>query len=120
NESISRSDGNSHANELATSSVIIPPAAIDHGRPKARAATPLSNAPSSLEAPMKTPSTAVTRPSCSCGVASGTSEPRMNIDTMSAAEMTTSAMKATAYEVVSPNTIVPNPKIATTTSNVGP
>ena len=48
--------------------------------------TPLSNAPSSFDAPMNTPSTAETRPSCSSGVTSGTIEPRMYIDTMSAAD----------------------------------
>ena len=45
---------------------------------------------------MNTPSTAVTRPSWSFGVTSGTIEPRMYIEIMSAAEITTSAMNATA------------------------
>ncbi len=40
---------------------------------------------------MNTPSTDVTRPSWSSGVTSGTSDPRMYIETMSAPESTTSA-----------------------------
>ena len=58
-----RSDGNTTANVAATAIVISPPPAIAHDSPNARAVTPLSNAPSSLDAPMNTPSTAVTRPS---------------------------------------------------------
>ena len=91
-----RSDGNTTANVAATAIVMKPPPAIAHGSPNARAATPLSNAPSSFEAPMNTPSTALTRPSWSLGVTSGTIEPRMNIEIMSAAEITTRATKATA------------------------
>ena len=62
------------ANDPAISIVIAPPPAIAQGTPTARAATPLSNAPSSFDAPMNTPSTVVTRPSWSSGVASGTSD----------------------------------------------
>ncbi len=78
----------------ATTIVRKPPPAIDHGRPNARAVTPLSNAPNSFDAPMNTPSTADTRPSWSSGVTNGTIEPRMYIEIMSAADSTTSEMNA--------------------------
>ncbi len=94
--SILRIEGNTNAKLTAMPIVISPPPAIAHGTPNILAATPLSNAPSSFDAPMKTPSTALTRPSCSSGVTSGTIDPRMNIDTMSAAEITISATNATA------------------------
>ena len=75
--------------------VAMPPPAMAHGTPIARAATPLSNAPNSFEAPMDTLSTAVTRPSCEFGVASGTSVERMVIETMSAPAAMTSETNAT-------------------------
>jgi hypothetical protein len=65
------------------------------GVPNACAARPLSNAPSSFDAPMKTFSTARTRPRFSSGVTRGTIDPRMNTLTMSAALSTTSEMNAT-------------------------
>ena len=94
--SILRSAGNTKVKVAAMATVTKPPPAMAHGNPNARAATPLSNAPSSFDAPMNTPSTALTRPICSSGVTSGTIAPRMNIDTMSAAATTTSDTKATA------------------------
>ena len=52
------------------------------------AATPDSNAPSSFDAPMKTPSTAFTRPRSAFGVASATVVARMFIEIMSAKPLT--------------------------------
>ena len=68
------------------------------GNPMACAIKPLSNAPSSLDAPMNTFSTAITRPRFSSGVTSGTSEPRMYTLTMSAPARIINATNAIAYE----------------------
>ncbi|CAB4602025.1 unannotated protein [freshwater metagenome] len=91
-----RSDGNTAAHTPTTTSVPMPPPTTVAGVPIACAAMPLSNAPSSFEAPMNTFSTASTRPRFSSGVTSGTSELRMNTLTMSAALSTRIAAKATA------------------------
>jgi hypothetical protein len=57
-------------------------------------ATPDSKAPSSLDAPMKTFSTAMTRPRISSGVARGTIVARMKTLTASAPERTSRAANA--------------------------
>ena len=69
--------------------------------------------------PMKTFSTARTRPRYSSGVIRGTSVARMFTLTASAALPMSNATNATAYIVVSPSTIVASPKIATTKRSSG-
>ena len=78
-----------------TPSVSTPPSVTAGPTPSSDAATPDSNAPSSLDAPMNTFSTAITRPRMWSGVASGTIVARMNTLTASAPASTTSATNAT-------------------------
>ena len=92
---MSRSEGNRNQNTPTTPSVSTPPSTTAGPTPSNVLATPDSNAPSSLEAPMNTFSTAMTRPRMWSGVASGTRVERMITLTASAPERTTSATKAT-------------------------
>jgi hypothetical protein len=80
----------------ATASVAAPPSTTAGAVPRSCPATPDSKAPSSLEAPMKTFSTASTRPRMSGGVTRGTSVARMNTLTASAADRPAMARNATA------------------------
>ena len=93
--SIARSDGNRTGHTATTPRVSTPPRTTAGPTPSRVAATPDSNAPSSLDAPMNTFSTAATRPRMRSGVASGTIVARMNTLTASAPERTSSARKAT-------------------------
>ena len=70
--------GRARTTSAATTSVATPPITMATAGPSSWPATPDSNAPSSLEAPMNTASTASTRPRLSKGVTSGTSVDRMN------------------------------------------
>ena len=96
-----------------TTNVPAPPKKMAPTRPNKAAVTPDSKAPSSLDAPINTFSTASTRPRMSSGVASGTRLARMNIDTASTAAAATRAMKATAKLRVKPSTMVRTPNMAT-------
>ena len=98
----------------------MPPRTTAEAGPSSWPTTPDSKAPSSFDAPMKTASTASTRPRLSAGVASGTRVDRMNTLTASAPESARSATKATAKLVVTPSTIVPTPNSATATRSVRP
>ena len=60
--------------------IAAPPATTAPTVPMSDATAPDSNAPSSLEAPMKTRSTAPTRPRSAGAVSSGASVPRIDID----------------------------------------
>ena len=93
---MSRNDGNSRHQTATTPSVSTPPSVTAGATPSTEPRTPDSNAPSSLEAPMNTFSTAITRPRIASGVASGTIVARMNTLIESAPASTSSAAKATA------------------------
>ena len=75
--------------------VATPPNPIASPGPSSWPATPDSKAPSSLEPPMNTFSTARTRPRMVGGVTRGTSVERMNTLSASAPDATIRAMKAT-------------------------
>ena len=65
------------AHSTATSNVTPPPSTIAGTRPNQAAVNPDSNSPSSLDAPINTEFTALTRPRIASGVSSCTSRPRM-------------------------------------------
>ena len=88
--------------------------------PTAAATTPDSKAPSSLDALMKTISTAVTRPRSSFGVTSAIVVERMLTLIMSTNPATASAASESGSHSDSPKTTMQTPKRATTTSSVGP
>ena len=94
--SMSRRSGKINDQRPTTPIVAMPPNTMAGPTPSRAAATPLSNDPTSLEAPMNTFSTADTRPRIGSGVASGTMVERMNTLTASAAASTTRATNATA------------------------
>ena len=100
--------------------VATPPKTTAPAVPSTAPATPDSKAPSSFEAPRKTPSTAITRPRAGLGVTNGTSVARMNTLTESAALNSSRAAKATAKLRVSPRTMVPTPNRATTVYSLRP
>ena len=77
------SGGNSRLQTSASAIVIAPPITTAGTAPIRAAASPDSKAPSSFEALMKTPSTALTRPSSAFGVASATTVERMFMLNMS-------------------------------------
>ena len=118
--SMRRSAGNFQAQTRATTIEAAPPSTTAGTAPISAAATPDSKAPSSLEAPMKTRSTAPTRPRREGAVRSGASVPRIDIETMSAPARAASATIESAKLVENPNTIVKAPYSATTTSSVRP
>ena len=105
-----RSAGNFHAQMPATAIDAIPPRSTAGTAPISAAATPDSNAPSSLEAPMNTRSTAPTRPRSAGGVSSGTSVPRIDIEIMSAPASAASAAIDSAKLVERPNTMREHPE----------
>ena len=97
-----------------------PPSTIDPTVPMNCASTPLSNAPSSLDAPTNTRSTATTRPRRCGGVSSGASVERMNTLTMSLAESKSSTPNVSQNESLTPSRIVNTPNPATEMSRIGP
>ena len=86
-----REGGKKRGQTSASRIVSAPPATTAGTAPTSAAAAPDSNAPSSFEAPMNTPSTALTRPRSSFGVASATVVARMFIEIMSTNPLTASA-----------------------------
>ena len=108
-----RRAGNIVHQPTAMASVAQPPSTTAPVVPSNSPATPDSKAPSSLEAPMNTFSTARTRPRMSEETARGTSVLRMNTLTASAPVSTAMATKATAKLRVIPSTIVTRPNAAT-------
>ena len=83
--SMPRSCGKPQAQSAAAAIARTPPMATAGTAPISAATVPDSNAPSSFEPPMKTRSTAFTRPRSSGGVSNGPSVERMNTLIMSAA-----------------------------------
>ncbi len=106
---------------MAAIAIIAPPPATTAGTvPMSDATAPASNAPSSFDALMKTHSTAFTRPCSASGVTVATVVARMLTLIMSTKPVRTSAASESGNHFDSPNTIIPPPKTATTTSSVGP
>src|SRR6185312_13031416 len=77
NRSTRRKAGKSRPQASVTTSVRLPPIITAATAPSRAAALPATKVPSSFEAPMKTASTATTRPRRASGVANGTNVPRM-------------------------------------------
>ena len=112
-ESTSRSAGKNFDQSPTTSTVPIPPKTTAGTVPIRAAITPARNSPSSLEAPMKTDSTALTRPRNSSGVATWISTRRMMTLTMSAPPSSASIASDSHRFVEIPNPIVASPNTAT-------
>ena len=91
NRSAVRNRGNSQAQTAVTAIAPSPPNATAPTGPRTRAVTPLSNSPSSFDAPMNSVATADTRPRIRSGVAICTRLCRVNTDTMSAPPSTARA-----------------------------
>src|ERR1700730_6784292 len=89
-----------------------PPITTEGTVPNQAAVTPDSNSPNSLDAPIKSEFTALTRPRISSGVASWIKVTRTYTLTMSEAPSNASATTDSVKSVESPNTIVATPKIA--------
>jgi len=89
-------------------------------RRRANATAPDSNAPSSFDALMNTHSTALTRPWSCGGVSIVTAVWRMLTLTMSTNPLRASAASDSGNHLEKPKTIIEAPKVATTTSSVGP
>ena len=109
-----RASGKSRGQTSASAIVSAPPATTAGTAPSSAAATPDSNAPSSFEAPMNTPSTALTRPRSAFGVASATVVERMFIENMSTKPLTASASAESQNQRESPKTTMLAPKAPTT------
>ena len=103
------SSGKSLDQAPATSNVAQPPTITAGTVPNQAAVTPDSNSPSSLEAPMNTAFTALTRPRISSGVSSCTSRWRTYTLTMSPAPITSSAASDSQKLPEAPNTMVASP-----------
>ena len=88
--------------------------------PRSVAATPLSKAPSSLEAPMKTWFTEAMRPRMASGDSTRTMTMRMTTLTPSARPATKSAAIESTKLVDRPKTSMETPKMATQTRKMGP
>ena len=97
-----------------------PPATTDGAAPNRLAATPLSNAPSSFEAPMNTQLTDATRPRIRSGERTRRIVFRMTMLRPSVTPLKNSAIQDTMNVVDSPNTIIETPKPATEMSSVRP
>ena len=97
-----------------------PPATTAGTAPISEATAPDSNAPSSFEALMNTHSTALTRPWSCGGVSMVTAVWRMLTLIMSTKPVRASAASERGSHFDRPKTIIPPPKVATTTSSVGP
>ena len=115
-----RNSGNPHAQRAITTSVPTPPSRTAGTVPNHCAVSPDSNCPSSLDAPIKTISTAVTRPRISSGVRNCTRVARMITLIMSAAPRKISESSESTRLVEMPKRIVKTPKPATAHSSVGP
>src|ERR1019366_8426374 len=97
----------------ATDKVTPPPTSTAMTGPSKAAPVPATKAPRSLEAPMKTDSTATTRPRSASGVASGTMEPRTYMLTLSAAPRTARAAKESQKLRERPKEMAASPKMPT-------
>ena len=98
----------------------MPPRTTAGTVPNQPAVTPDSNSPNWFEAPMKTMSTALTRPRISSGVMSCTSVARITTLIMSEAPTSTSATRETTRLREIPKMMVNMPKAATHHSMVRP
>src|ERR1700688_1595516 len=115
-----RNSGKIHAHIPIPTSVPPPPNKTAGTVPNHCAVSPDSNCPNSFEVPIKTISTAITRPRISSGVRSCTSVARIITLTMSAAPKKISDNSDITKLVDTPNKIVHIPNPATDHSSVGP
>ena len=115
-----RSVGTATATAPTTPSVTNPPATTDGTVPNRLAAIPLSNAPSSFEAPMNTQLTDATRPRIRSGERTRRIVLRMTMLRPSVTPLKNSATHDTMNVVDRPNTIIETPNPATEMSSVRP
>ena len=98
----------------------MPPETAEKTGPASAATVPDSNAPSSLEAPMKTPFSADTRPRMLSGVSTWMSVVRTTTLMLSQAPRKNSMTSENQNTLEMPNNAVTAPKPATAKSNVRP
>src|SRR5215468_2342009 len=115
---IFRVSGHRNATPSTTRIVPIPPATTEMTGPNSAAVSPDSNAPNSLDVPMKMLFTDETRPRISSGVTNCTIDPRMITLTLSNAPRRKSTPRDNQNTFDKPNTMVARPNPVTHQSKV--